>query len=211
MYEAASLDNQEPVMSTLAFLAFAATATAATATTTPPVAPAMDKKTRHAEVSYDMAHPAEEVWQVIAADYGRIAESHPRIVKSEYLHGSLKGELGVERTCWFNEKGTQVLHEQIVGWDAEGMTFQNRILEATGFPMDPDNSLATYSVEDLGNGTSRVSIVMDFRTTPAFMGGMMEGSFTKLLSEYFMAVDHHLSTGEAVTKENFKEIARLYR
>ncbi len=193
-------------MSLLALVSLGALASAGT-----PDQPALDKKMREADVVYEMDHSAEEVWEVIAGDYGRVAESHPRIVKSEYKQGSLTGELGAERTCWFNEKGTQVLHEQIVAFDAEAMTFDNRILEAAGFPVDPDNTLATYRVEDLGEGRSRVSIHMQFRATPAIMGGLMQGSFTSLLEDYFLSVDHHLSTGESVTRDNFKEIAALYR
>jgi hypothetical protein len=170
--------------------------------------PAMEKKTTHLSASAVLPFSAEVVWSAVAEDYGRIAQSHPLIVKSEYINGSLKGELGAERDCWFDEKGKRKLHEQVVAWDPENMQMQNRILQAWKFPIDPDNTLATYTVEDLGDGTSRFLIDMDFRTKPAFMSGMMKSSFEGLLANYFIALEHHLATGETVTVDNFKAIAR---
>ena len=51
---------------------------------------------------------------------------------------------------------------------------------------------------------------MNYRTKPAFMGGMMKGSFKKLINDYFIAIEHHVKTGEKVTKDNFKEIKKAY-
>lgn len=199
-------------MSALSLLAIVVTtATAATAATDAPPMPAMDKKTHHLVVESVIPHAAEAVWAAMAVDYGRVAESHPRIVRSDYRHGSLQGELGAERSCWFNDKGTQVLHEQIVVWNPDEMMLQNRVLEAAGFPVDPENTLATYRVTPIDDTHSRVTFDMEFRTTPAFMGGMMKSSFETLLSDYFVALDHHLRTGESVTRDNFKAVAKLYR
>ncbi len=176
-----------------------------------PPMPSMEKNTKAIEATRDLPFSADEVWGVIAEDYGRIAESHPKIVRSEYRHGSLAGELGAERTCYFNDKGSMILHEQIVGWDPDQRTFQNRVVEAAGFPMDPDNTLAVYRVEPIGADRSRVTIEMDFRTKPAMMGAMMKGAFSRLLDDYLLSVEHHLATGESVTRDNFKTVAKLYK
>lgn len=177
----------------------------------PASAQSMDKKTATVSVSRVVPHTADAVWEVIAGDYGRIADSHPRIIRSEYEHDTLEGGLGVERSCWFNDKGTQTLHEQITAWDPANFTFTNRIVEANGFPIDADNTEAIYRVEDLGDGTSRISMDMAFRATPAMMSGMMKGPFKSLLNDYLIAVEHNLTTGDAVTRDNFKDIATLYR
>lgn len=182
-----------------------------TAAASEPVPPTLDKKTKDLVVSADLPFPAAVVWGAVAEDYGRIAESHPLIVRSDYRHGSLRGELGAERSCWFNDKGTRVLHEQIIGWDDEGMRMQNRVLEAAGFPLDPDNTVATYMVDDLGDGTSRLTFDMRFRAKPGFMTGMMAGQFEDLIQDYFVALEHHLATGEVVNRDNFKAIAKATR
>jgi len=174
-------------------------------------AQSMDRKTHHLEVERVLMHDAADVWAVLAVDYGRVARSHPRIIASEYVEGTLKGELGAERFCYFNDKHSKALREQIVAYDEEKYSFDNRILEAPGFPIDTDNTLATWTVTPLGKGKSKVSVVMDFRTRPAMMGAMAKGGFRNLLEDYMLSLDHHISTGESVTRENFKEIAKLYK
>ena len=49
---------------------------------------------------------------------------------------------------------------------------------------------------------------MTFRTRPAFMGAMMKGAFRNLINDYAIAIEHHLRTGEAVTKDNFKSVKK---
>lgn len=193
---------------TLTLLFALASVPAAAATATPPEAPAMTKNTQVVEVSVILDHPAEAVWQAVGVDYGRIADSHPKIVASNYVHGSLVGELGAERDCWFNEDGTQKLHERIVGFDSEEMVLTNRILETWRFPVDVDNSLGIYDVDDLGDGRSRFTVTFEFRTRPAMMGPMMKGAFRSLLHDYMIALDHHLETGETVNATNFKAIKK---
>jgi len=42
------------------------------------------------------------------------------------------------------------------------------------------------------------------------MGGLMKGKFKKLIADYFIAIEHHIRTGESVNKSNFKSIKKLY-
>lgn len=173
-------------------------------------AQSMSKKYKVIEVERVLPFSAEKVWATVAEDYGKIAESHPRILRSEYEAGSLKGELGAQRMCAFNDKGTQVLHEKITDWDPENMRVVNRILEAKKFPVDEDNSRGIYQVTPIDANSSKLNIRFEFRTTPAFMAGMMKNSFSSLLADYMIAVEHHIKTGEAVTRENFKDIRKQY-
>lgn len=153
---------------------------------------------------------AAEVWAVVGEDYGAVANSHPKIISSEYTNGSLKAEEGAERVCYFNEKGTQFLYEQMVNYDPANMQFTNKVYKAGKFPVDPAYTQAIYKVESLGPSKSRLSFDMEFRTKPAMMGGMMKGSFKNLIEDYFIAVEHHAKTGEKVNQDNFKEIKKLY-
>ena len=173
-------------------------------------AQSMSKKYKEIDVERVMPFPADKVWAAVAKDYGNIAASHPRIIKSAYEAGSLKGELGAKRMCAFNDKGTQILHEEIVNWDEKNMTFVNRIIDAQKFPLDTDNTRAIYKVTPIDANSSKLSMHMEYRTSPAFMTGMMKGSFEKLLNDYMIAVEHNIKTGEAVTRENFKDIRKLY-
>ena len=174
-------------------------------------AQSMEKKYRVVEVSRTMSHSPQALWQAVAGDYGNIANSHPQIVSSEYQSGSLKGELGAERKCNFDGDNKSWTHERIVGWDEANMVMTNAVITSDNYPLDADNSRAIYSVIPTADGGSTFNLRFEFRTDPAFMGPMVQGKFETLLEQYMVAVDHYLSTGEAVTMENFAEIEKMYQ
>ena len=168
------------------------------------------KKVKTFKMSKVLPVSAQEVWKIVGEDYGKIAHSHPKIMTSDYIGGTLQGGEGVERVCYFNKKETRFLKEKMVNFSPDKMTFTNKVFQAGRFPVDPELTQAIYSVEDLGNGTCRFSFDMQYRTKPAFMSGMMKGSFKKLIADYFIAVEHHAKTGEKVTKDNFKRVRKQY-
>ncbi len=169
------------------------------------------KKVKTLTLSKVMPVEARDVWRVVGEDYGAIAHSHPKIISSDYIDGSLTGGEGVERVCYFNESQTQYLKEKMVNFKPEEMSFTNQVFQAGKFPVDPELTRAVYTVEDLGNGTSKLTFDMQFRTKPPFMGGLMKGQFKKLIEDYFVAIEHHVKTGENVTKDNFKTIKKQYK
>lgn len=170
----------------------------------------MKKKAIVIEVERELPFPAEKVWATVADDYGNIANSHPKIMASKYAKGSLKGEKGAQRLCYFNTSETRSLYEEIVEWNPTEGYFINRVLEAKRFPIDEDNTRAIYQIKSAGANKSIIAMKMEFRTKPAFMGGMAKGQFKKLLLDYFIAIEHHLTTGESVTAANFKDIRKQY-
>jgi hypothetical protein len=169
------------------------------------------KKTQHFTVTHVINAPADEVWKVVGEDYGAIANSHPKIVSSEYINGSLKAGEGAERICNFNEKGTRFLKEKQVEYNPEEYSFKNQLYQADKFPLNSDYTYAIYKVEPIDENTSRFIFDMTFRTKPAFMGWMAKGKFKKLIADYAIAIEHHVNTGEKVTKDNFRTIKRNYR
>ena len=169
------------------------------------------KRTQHFKVSHVINAPADKVWKVVGEDYGAIANSHPKIVSSEYINGSLKAGEGSERVCNFNEKGTKYLREKQVNYNPEEYTFKNQVFQAGRFPVDPEYTYAVYKVEPIDANTSRFVFDMTYRTKPAFMGWMAKGSFKKLIANYAIAIEHHVNTGEKVTKDNFRKIKRQHK
>lgn len=169
------------------------------------------KKTQNFLVSHVINAPADKVWKVVGEDYGAIANSHPKIVSSEYINGSLNAGEGAERVCNFNEKGTQFLREKQVNYDPENFTFKNQVFQAGKFPVDPDNTFAIYKIEPIDDESCRFVFDMTYRTKPAFMGGLMKGNFKKLINDYALSIEHYVNTGEPVNKENFKKIKKRYK
>ena len=168
------------------------------------------KKVQQFKVSKVIDLPADRLWAVVGEDYGKIAHSHPKIISSDYVDGSLKAGEGAHRICYFNEKQTQYLKEKMVDFSPDQMTFTNKVYQAGKFPVDPEYTQAVYQIKDLGDGTSEFSFDMQYRTKPAFMGSMAKGKFKKLINDYFIAVEHYVRTGEEVTQENFKEVRKQY-
>ena len=98
----------------------------------------------------------------------------------------------------------------MIDYDPANRTFKNTVYQTGRFPVDPEQTFAIYRVEALDANTSRFTFDMTYRTKPAFLGAMMKGQFKKLISDYAIAIEHHVRTGEQVTKANFKDVRRQY-
>lgn len=168
------------------------------------------KKAQNFTVSRTIKAPVTAIWKVVGEDFGAIAKSHPSIVSSNYINGSLKGGEGAERVCNFNEEGTRFVHEKQVAYNPEKFTFKAQVFHIDGLPMDTKYTYAIYRVIPVDKNTSKLEIEMYYRTKPAFLGWMIKGKYKKTLKDYLLAVEHHVKTGETVTKDNFKNIKENY-
>ena len=173
-------------------------------------AQAKKKRVKNFSVERVINAPADQVWAVVGEDYGAIAKSHPAIISSNYINGTLKAEEGAQRVCNFNEKGTRYLHEKMMNYDPQNYTFRNQVFQAGKFPVNPDYTFAIYKVEAIDAHTSKLIFDMTYRTKPSFLGGMMKRKFKNLINDYAIAIEHHVRTGEAVNKDNFKFIKKQY-
>ncbi|MEL6853456.1 MAG: SRPBCC family protein, partial [Bacteroidota bacterium] len=145
-------------------------------------------------------------------DYGAISNFSPYIYSSDYQNGSLKGEVGAERQCSFNEAGTQWVHERIADIDHQNRVMRNIPIKGAKLPLDYENTHAFYRVQDNGDGTSTASYEFQFRMKPAFMGLIAKGGFKKQLSGTLVGLKHYVETGEKVNPMNqkYKEIKDRY-
>ena len=94
------------------------------------------KKVQSFTVERTIQASAKKVWAVVGEDFGAIANSHPKIVSSEYNQGFTTGGENVTRTCNLNEKGTKYIKEKQVSFDPENYTFKVKVLKS-GKQMGP--------------------------------------------------------------------------
>lgn len=174
--------------------------------------PSMSKPYKTVIAKRTMKIPAQRIWEAMVLDYGEISNFSPFIYASDYENGSLKGEVGAERKCFFNEKGNQWSHEEILEIDHEQYVMKNIIIDAAKFPLNLDNSFAYYRVVDNGDGTATAIYEFRFRAKPSIMTGLMKGSFQKSLDDTLLGLEHYLTTGEVVNAQsgNWKEVKKQY-
>ncbi|MDY8137346.1 SRPBCC family protein [Aquimarina sp. 2201CG5-10] len=169
-----------------------------------------DKKVITFSVERAINAPADKVWKVVGEDFGAIANSHPKIVSSNYNQGHIIGGENASRTCNFNEKGTKYLQETQVDFDAKNYTFKVLINNTSGIPLNSEYSYGIYKVIPIDSDSSKLVMTMGLRTKPAFLGSIAKGQFKRDIANYLLAVEHYVLTGENVNKENFKEIKKKY-
>ena len=169
------------------------------------------KKAKSFTVTRVINTSVDQVWAVVGEDFGGIANSHPKIISSNYISGTLQSGEGAERVCNFNESGSKYVKEKQVNYDPVNHSFTAQIFHAGGLPLDPAYSNALYKVEPINGNSCKLSVTVSIRTKPAFMGGLAKGKFKKTMEDYALAVEHYAKTGEAVNKDNFKEIKKQYK
>lgn len=170
-----------------------------------------DKKVTTFSVERIIDAPVEDVWKVVGEDFGAIANSHPKIVSSNYNQGYITGGENVTRTCNFNEKGTRYVQEKQISYDAENYTFKVLIYQSGGIPINTDYSYGIYKVVPISSNSCKLIMTMGVRTKPAFLVGIAKGKFKKDIADYLLAVEHHVLTGENINKDNFKAIKKKYK
>ncbi|KXX71567.1 SRPBCC family protein [Flammeovirga sp. SJP92] len=168
------------------------------------------KKTQFITVERTMKAPASAVWKVVGEEFGDIHKSHPLVVSSSYTNNQHQGCEGAERVCNLNTDGSKYVKETQVNYDPENYSFKVQITTTQGIPLVPEYSYATYKVVPLDENTSKLVFEFNYRTKPAFMGGLAKGKFKKQLSNYMLAVEHYVTTGEEVNADNFDAIKKQY-
>ncbi len=165
----------------------------------------INKKVQTFTVSRELRVSAEQAWAVIA-DYGNVAFSHPAILESEIIGDTEEVGNNTHRACYFNEDKSQYMEEKIMDYSPETFSFTNQVTKASKFPLVPELTRGFYKIDPISDEKSLFTFTMEFRTKPAFLGAVMKGKFKSLIGDYFTSIVHYATTGEKITKENFRRI-----
>ncbi|PWJ39168.1 SRPBCC family protein [Sediminitomix flava] len=171
---------------------------------------AQEQKTQEFTVERIIPVSAERVWKVVGLEFADIAKSHPKLADSHYVEGTPMTGEGCERICTFSEDGEKYTKEKIVNFDPENYSFRAEINGIAGLPLETDISYVIYDVDPISENSCKLSLKMVYRTNPAVMGVLAKGRFKKNLTDYTIAIEHHVKTGEDVNPETFKQIRKQY-
>ncbi len=163
------------------------------------------KKLREVHIDIIVNTSKEELWDLTFNRFGEVNVFNPVIEGSHYT-SEAKGEVGCERHCAIDSKGTHVL-ERIV--DATGHDSFEIEIVGGNMPM-MEAAFARFNFEDVAPNKTQVHLVMRFRSKPAFMAPLMAIMIKGMLSDMLKGLKYHLETGELVTKENIKAIKKAY-
>ncbi len=168
-------------------------------------------KSRTFTVERTIQAPVEKVWKVVGEEFADIAKSHPVLASSHYVEGTpLSGE-GCTRVCNMDEAGKKYTKEKMVDYNPDEYKFKVQIEEAGGIPMVPSKSYMIYDVDPVNSEQCKITLKMVFLTDPAFLGAIAKGKFKKTISDYALAIEHHVLTGEDVNPDTFKSIKKQYQ
>jgi len=156
----------------------------------------------------DASIPA--VWKVIADDFGEVYKSNPLSPYSEYTDGYQEPEVGATRIMYMSENRKKYFIDKLARLDFnKHITVE--VIEKEGFPIRPAYTWVNMDLEAGTENGTRLKIRFNYLTKPAFLRGMAKGALKKNFREYAWAIDHHVRTGESITRSNWKTIRKQYR
>ena len=165
-----------------------------------------DKSIHTVSVSEVINASIEDVWQNVAVNFGAVSLANPTVVSS-YAINDVEGE-GAARVCNLDDSGKKVLKERISFLDKANHTFGIDVYEINGLPLDKDYTEGIIKLEHVNSTQTRFNMTFNYRTKPAFLGAVMKGTFQRGLHDFALSIEHHLNTGEEITKENIKAIRK---
>ena len=156
----------------------------------------------------ELAFPVETVWNTIFMDFGDAHKFSPNTVSSGYLGDVNSAVVGAER--FMKDVDGGIIHERIVEMDIAQKKMRFKIFETEGVPIDTSATFGTSSLTPLGPNKTLFKIKFQYRTSPKILAVFANGGIKKNLENMTIGIEHYLTTNQAVTEENFDEIAKLY-
>lgn len=151
---------------------------------------------------------ANKVWEVVAENFDKVANSHPVSPKSQFTNGSNRVKVGSQRIMYMNDNEKKYFIDEIVRLDEVDRNMLINVVKAKGYPIQFSN--VEFTVEPLEANRSNLVMVFSYQTKPKFLQKMAKKGLKKQLQAYVYAIDHHAETDEIITKNNWKNISKKY-
>ena len=141
--------------------------------------------------------PRSRVWEAIE-DIGRIAQFSPTI-KASHLIGESSGGVGARRFCRHALMGG--IEEEVVAWQ-EGRL--QKLVVTKGVPAPARNVAGTYELADTRDGTTRLTLTIEFELGWGPIGRMMKPLMSLMLRRdlrlTLAGLKHWVEVGEPVPR-----------
>ncbi|HAM99189.1 MAG TPA: hypothetical protein DCQ26_11335 [Marinilabiliales bacterium] len=144
------------------------------------------------------------VWDILFNRFGETYLFNPNLEGSHKTNGK-NGEVGCERECSIDKKTN--IKERIV----KAEEFNSLTIDIIGGNMPMVKEMQVImKLEPVSFDLTNVSITAFYTTKPSFMGGIVKGTFKKMLFNVLIGLKYYLETGNTVSKKSFKSISRKY-
>ena len=139
----------------------------------------------------------------------KVSNSHPVSPQSEFTEGSTTVQEGSKRIMYMSKNHKKYFVDEIIKLDPEKHELLINVVEAKGYPIAFSN--VEFIADPVNTDVSKLTMVFSYQTKPRFLQGLAKGSLKKQLQEYVYAIDHHVTTGEVITANNWKQIRKKYK
>ncbi|MEL7312917.1 MAG: SRPBCC family protein [Pseudomonadota bacterium] len=158
-----------------------------------------NKHMRSVTVERELPFSADLIWERVMMDYGGAEKFNPKVVRSGYLGEVQQPIVGAQRYMYYNQEGSEGLHEQLVRVDPQSRSMRFDIIEAREVPVDTSVSFGQSQVIPLGNDRAKMQITLYFRTTPRFLALFASGQIRSDMSNMLAGIEYFLATGKPAT------------
>jgi len=167
-------------------------------------------KLRVIEVEREFPFPIERVWDALYVGFGEGYKFNPHWVKTSWVGDIQEAKVGAVRVMQNDEKGKQILHERILYLNKEERSLRFEIFKAKGVPLDTEAAFGESQLIKISGNSTLFKIKFYYRTSPKFLANFAHKRLKGELEDMTIGMEHFISTGENVTKENFDSIAERY-
>lgn len=143
--------------------------------------------------------PVDRAWEIVS-DFSHVYHVHPLVETVDQVTPEQDRGVGAIRQCNMYDGHKAV--EKIVEWDEANHTYTIHLID-TDLPMK--SVKATLTVEDAGNGQSKLLAHMDLKAKFGILGKIMERLVMKpqlggAIGNLFAGVEEYSKTGKDIQK-----------
>lgn len=170
-----------------------------------------DEEVRLITIERELPFPIDTVWEKIFMDFGGAHKFNTGVLNSDYIGDIKEAKVGAQRFMQQDDAGKKVLYERIEEIDKLNHLMRFKIYDAKGIPI---NTNVTYGVSQLialNSNKTLFKLNFYYRTKPKFLATFANSSLEEDFNNMMICIEHYLTTGEVIAKEDLNKIIEKYK